>query len=201
MTVSHVVFDIGRVLVHWDPELPYRRLIPDEAERRRFLDEICNHAWIVEQDRGRAWADAEAELVARHPQHADLIRAFRRHWREMVPHAYPETVAIFRRLIANGVDVTLLTNWAADTYEEASPDFEFLREARGVTVSGRVRLIKPDIAIYDHHARTFGLDPARTLFIDDSPANVEGAREAGWQSVLFVSPERLEQDLAAFGLL
>lgn len=201
VTIEHVVFDIGRVLVHWDPEIPYRRLVPNEAERRRIFADLFTQTWIVEQDRGRSWADAEDDLIARYPDEAETIRAFRANWHEMVPHAYPDSVAIFRRLIAAGVDVTLLTNWAEDTFAEAEPRFPFLAEARGVTVSGRIKLIKPDAAIYRHHAERFGLDPSRTLFIDDSPANVEGARAAGWNAVLFENAETLEADLRRFGVL
>ena len=88
--IDHVVFDIGRVLIHWDPEAPYRDLIPDEAERTHFLAEICNSAWNLEQDRGRPWAEAEEALIAEHPGKAELIRGYRRHWRTMVPHAYAD---------------------------------------------------------------------------------------------------------------
>jgi 2-haloacid dehalogenase len=197
--IRHVVFDIGKVLIHWDPEIPYRRHIPDDAERARFLAEICSPGWNLEQDRGRTWEAAEEMLVALHPDKAHLVRAFRRNWREMVPHAYEDTVAIFRDLVEQGVDVTLLTNFAADTFVEASELFPFFAEARGATVSGRVGLIKPERAVYELHARDFGLDPAATLFIDDVAKNVEGARAVGWQAVQFIDASRLAEDLAAFG--
>ncbi|GGE14227.1 haloacid dehalogenase [Aureimonas endophytica] len=198
--IDHVVFDIGRVLIHWDPEIPYRRHIPDDAARARFLAEICSPDWNLEQDRGRSWREAEDALIARHPDKADLVRAFRRDWRQMVPHAYEASVAIFRDLIARGIDVTLLTNFAADTFIEASELYPFFAEARGVTVSGRARLVKPDRAIFDLHAASFGLRPDRTLFIDDSEANVAGARVAGWQAVRFTDAARLAEDLARHGL-
>ena len=200
MTVAHVVFDIGRVLIHYDPCIPYREIIPDDAERAFFLSEVCSHAWNLEQDRGRSWADAESEAISRHPGYADAIRAFRLHWRRMVPHAHDGTVAILRELLAAGIDVTMLTNFAADTFREAQGMYPFLTESRGVTVSGEIRLIKPDRAIYDHHAERFGLSPSDTLFIDDSPANVEGARAAGWQAIQFVSPGHLRADLVVLGL-
>ena len=124
--IRHIVFDIGRVLIHYDPELPFLRLIPDEAERRWFFENVCTSPWNIEQDRGRTWQDAEAELLAIHPQHAENIRNFRRYWHEMVPHAYDDSVALMERLIDNGHDVTLLTNWAADTFAEARSRYEFL---------------------------------------------------------------------------
>ena len=118
----------------------------------------------------------------------------------MVPHAYEESVAAFRRLIAEGRDVTLLTNFSDETYALARRLFPFLDEARGVTVSGAIGLIKPDRAIYDHHTRGFGLDPARTVFFDDSAKNVEGARAAGWQAELIGTPADLGPALERHGL-
>jgi len=128
------------------------------------------------------------------------IRAFRKYWQEMVPHAYVETVSLLERLIAEGRDVTMLTNFASDTFREVQTLYPFLTLPRGVTVSGDVKLIKPDIAIYETHARTFGLTPSATLFIDDSVANVEAARLAGWHAVHFVDPEKLKADLASYGI-
>jgi 2-haloacid dehalogenase len=199
--IDHIVFDIGKVLIHYDPDLPFSRLIPDEAERRWFFDNVCTSDWNVEQDRGRTWEEAEALLIAEHPAHEDNIRNFRRHWHEMVPHAYDGSVAIMEGLIAKGRDVTMLTNFAADTFTEARELFPFLEKPRGVTVSGEVGLIKPDERIYRLHAETFGLTPAATLFIDDSAKNVEGAKAAGWNAVLFTGADRLAEDLNGLGVM
>jgi len=198
--IRHIVFDIGRVLIHYDPELPYRRLIEDETRRKWFLETVCTGDWNIEQDRGRSWADAEALLIDVHPEEAELIRAFRANWHEMVPHAYEDSVAIMESLIDGGHDVTMLTNFAADTFAEARTRFPFLNRPRGVTVSGEVKLLKPDRAIYELHASNFDLDPAATLFIDDSEKNVEGARTAGWQAVHFNGAEKLGKDLEALGV-
>ena len=199
-TPKHVVFDIGRVLIHYDPHIPFSRIIPDDAERDFFLTEVCSHEWNLEQDRGRSWAEAEAEAIARHPGREEQIRAFRQNWHRMVPHAYDGSVAIMLGLIEAGVDVTMLTNFASDTFREAQERFAFLKATRGVTVSGDIGQIKPDRAIYDTHVQSFDLDPAKSLFIDDSEKNVEGARAAGWQAVHFVSPEALAVALAERGL-
>jgi 2-haloacid dehalogenase len=198
--IRHIVFDIGKVLIHYDPDLPFSRLIPDADERRWFFDNVCTSAWNIEQDRGRAWEEAEAELLSAHPDHEENIRNFRSHWHEMVPHAHDDSVALMERLIDTGQDVTLLTNWAADTFIEARSRFPFLDRPRGITVSGEIRAIKPDRAIYDHHATVFSLDPSATLFIDDSQENVDGARAAGWQAVLFTDARTLEADLERFGI-
>ena len=198
--IRHIVFDIGRVLVHYDPDLPFSRLIQDEAERRWFFENVCTSAWNIEQDRGRGWAEAEALLIAEHPSHEENIRAFRRHWHEMVPHAYEDSVALMEDLIDRGHDVTMLTNWAADTFVEARARFPFLHRPRGVTVSGEIGMIKPQRGIYDHHVKAFDLDPARSLFIDDSQKNVDGAIAAGWQAVLFENADKLRADLARLGV-
>jgi len=139
-------------------------------------------------------------LIALHPVHEENIRAFRRCWHEMVSHSYEDTVAILEDLIEAGHDVTMLTNFAGDTFMEARQRFPFLNKPRGVTVSGDIRLIKPDREIYEHHAASFGLEPAATLFIDDNAANVAGAEAAGWQAVQFESAEKLKKDLRRFGV-
>ena len=130
--VRHIVFDIGKVLIHYDPNIPFSRLIPDEAERNDFFANVCTHEWNLEQDRGRSWADAEALLIQQFPDKTDLIRAFRLHWHEMVSHAYDDSVDIMLDLIQQGRDVTMLTNFAADTFKEAQERFPFLKVPRGV---------------------------------------------------------------------
>lgn len=198
--IRHIVFDIGLVLLHWDAEIPYRRLIPDEAERRHFLTHVCTHEWNIEQDRGRSWREAEDLLIAQHPEHAAMIRAFRQNWAEMIPHHYPDTLEIRDALLDRGYDVTALTNFAADTFDEARRMYPFLGGFRGITVSADIGLIKPELAIYRHHAKAFGLEPAATLFFDDNLKNVEGARAAGWQAEQFTSADKMRADLARHGV-
>ena len=198
--IRHIVFDVGKVLVHYDPHQAYHALLPDQAEREAFLRDVCSSAWNQEQDRGRAWEEAEAEAIGRHPGKADLIRAFRQNWHLMVSHEYPDSIAILRRLLARGHDVTLLTNFAADTFRLAQKRFPALAETRGATVSGEVRLIKPDPAIYAHHTKSFGLTRSSTLFFDDSPANIAAARGHGWKAEIFTSAEKLRDDLSRYGV-
>ena len=199
--IRHIVFDIGRVLLHYDPEIPFRRLIPDDQKRRWFLDTVCTPDWNIEQDRGRSWDEAEALLIADHPAEEENIRGFRQNWHEMVPHHIEGSVTIMETLIDTGHDITMLTNFASDTFDEARERFAFLQRPRGVTVSADVGLLKPDKAIYDHHAESHGLERAATLFIDDSPKNVDGAIAAGWQSVLFTDAEKLAGDLGRLGVV
>lgn len=198
--IRHIVLDLGNVLIHWQPELPFRRLIEDEARRKRFLAEICNGEWCAAIDRGKDWRQAEAEAIARFPEEAEMIRAFRRHWHEMTPHALTDTVRILDELLFAHFDVTALSNFAADTFLESLPRFEFLSRFRGITVSGRIGMIKPEAEIYARHAREFGLDPTSVLFFDDSQPNVEAARRAGWQAERFVDAVTMRADLARHGV-
>ena len=198
--IRHIVFDLGNVLLAWDPEIPFRRLIPDDTERRWFLEHVCNGAWNLEQDRGRPWREAEDLLIAEHPNLTPLIRAyFENHLEMLSPIAGTE--AILEALIDAGYDVTALTNYSADTFARAEATYPALRRFRGITVSGRDGMVKPDAAIYALHAARFGLDPASTLFFDDSRKNVDGARAAGWQAELFTTPDRMREDLARHGVV
>lgn len=199
--IRHVVFDIGKVLIHYDPDAAYRPLIPDADERAWFFANVCTNEWTLEQDRGRPWAEGEALLIAQFPKYAASIRAFRQNWHAMITHAYDDSVALLHELIDSGHDVTMLTNFASDTFRESLDRFDFLLRPRGVTVSGDVGLLKPEAAIYDHHTATFGLDPAATLFIDDSAANVKGAQDFGWQAVRFTGAEGLRRELERLGVV
>jgi 2-haloacid dehalogenase len=199
--VRHIVFDIGQVLIRYDPDAGLSGVIPDAAERAWFLETVCTGDWNLEQDRGRAWAEAEALLIADWPDQAERIRAFRPNWHRMITGDIPATVALFEGLIDERRDVTMLTNFAADTFVEARARCGFLNRTRGVTVSGEVGLIKPDPAIYALHQQTFDLEPAATLFIDDNAANVAAAQAFGWQAVQYVGHDRLVADLAGRGVI
>jgi len=201
VSIRHVVFDIGHVLIHYEPEAAYRALIPDEKERAWFLANVCTQDWNEQQDRGRSWAEAEEHLIAQYPDHTSMIRAFRENWHAMITHAHDDTVELLHGVIDQGHDVTMLTNFASDTFREVCERFDFLNRPRGVTVSGDVRLIKPDPAIFDYHTKSFGLDPSATLFIDDNAANVESARAFGWHAVHHKNAETLKPELERFGLL
>ena len=199
-TIKHIVFDVGRVLIHWDPEIPFRHLIPDENERRDFLANICTPEWNIEQDRGREWADAETHLIDQYPEKETQIRGFRKHWIEMIHGALDDSVVIMKSLIHSGMDVTLLTNCNQETFPLAKEKFPFLKLPRGETVSGEICLIKPDLAIYQHHTKTHGLDPEACLFFDDSQKNVDGARAAGWQAELFIDAVKMQADMGKHGI-
>jgi 2-haloacid dehalogenase len=201
LRVDTVVFDVGNVLIRWDPRFLYRKLFADPAGMERFLAEICSEAWNLEQDRGRGWPEATAELIARHPDQADLIRAYSDRWQEMVPGEVPGTVAILEALGAAGVPLYAITNFSAAKFAESQDRFPFLRGFRDVVVSAQARLLKPDPAIYRLLLERNGLEAGRCLFIDDSERNVLGAEAVGMRAHHFQNAGTLAAELRALGLL
>jgi len=194
-----LVFDIGRVLIEWDAEIPYRRLIPDEAERAAFFRDVLPPEWNLEQDRGRTWAEAEAEKIALFPQHADLIRAWRQNWHETVPGDIPGNVAVLEAALAAGIPCYAITNFAADTFKEAQARFPFLTRFAGIVVSGEERLIKPDPAIFEVFLTRYGMRTGDCLFMDDSAANIATAQSLGFATIHVTEGMNLAAAVRAFG--
>lgn len=194
------VFDVGGVFLDWDPRHLYRKLFDDEQAMEHFLATVCTPDWNVQQDAGRPWAEAVAELTGRFPEHAELIGYYDSRWEEMVPRIFDGTVAILRELQARG-PVYAITNFSTEKFAHAKSLWPFLASFDGCIVSGECRLLKPDRAIFDLLCRTYDLDPARCLFIDDVQKNVDGARAAGMQAVRFEGPEQLRAELIARGML
>ena len=194
--IRHIVFDVGNVLVRWERDRPYRDIIPDEAERKRFLEEVCSMEWHITLDEGVGIDDAIRELTEKFPHEAERIAAYKSRWLDTIPEAIDGTVAILEALAAQKRDLTALTNFNQDLFRLTVPAYPFLKLFRGVTVSGEAKMVKPDPAIYAHHAQAFGLDPAATLFFDDSAKNIDAAHDAGWQAELFTTPEKMRTDLA-----
>jgi 2-haloacid dehalogenase len=205
MVAKVVVFDFGGVLIDWNPEYVYRQLIPDEAKRRRFLTEVCSMDWVLLQDGGRAIAEGTDNLVARFPEHETLIRAFYTRWREMVGGVIEEGVALVDKLASAGVPLFGLTNWSDETFPWAWEHFAVLRRFRDVVVSGRVKLVKPDPAIYaemfsriERHLP--GVAPQEIVFIDDNIKNAHAAAALGWHGVHHTSAAATEARLRELGL-
>jgi 2-haloacid dehalogenase len=195
-----VVFDLGGVLIDWNPRYLYRGLFADETAMERFLAEVCTPAWNHSMDAGRPTAEAISELIAAHPDQADLIRAWRARAAEMLGGAYEDVVAVMRELRAAGVSVYALSNWSAETFGEARSRFPFLSEFDGILISGEIMAAKPDPVIFRTFLERFGLIPSRVLFLDDQPLNVAAARASGIEAIQFESAATLRRELAGRGL-
>lgn len=200
--VEAVVFDCGGVLVDWNPRHLYRKLFPgDEPAMERFLATVCTPEWNAEQDRGRPFAEGVARLVEEHPEHATLIRAYHERWDEMVPGAIDETVAVLAELRDAGIATYILSNWSAETFPRVAPRFGFLEWFDGIVLSGEEGVVKPDPAIFRVLCERYGLVPQASLFVDDSPGNVEAARSLGFPAHHFRRADALRRELADLGLL
>jgi 2-haloacid dehalogenase len=197
--VQAVVFDIGGVLLEWDPRLVYRTLLPDQADLDRFLAEVCTPAWNATLDAGRPFDEACDELAGRHPEQADLIHAWKRQ-DEMIAGEVAGTAALVDRLHDAGVPRYLLTNMPADVFAARRRRYVVLQRFDGAVVSGEEGVLKPSAEIFAILRDRYDLDPARTLFVDDMEVNVAGARAAGFLGHRFVDAPALAARLRKHGL-
>lgn len=197
----NIVFDLGMVLIEWDPRHLYRKVFDDASEMEWFLAEVCHGAWNLEQDKGRSFDEAVAEATARHPAHAREIAMYRDRWMEMVPGAIQGSVNILEALHRKGTPLYAITNWNGDTFRQTRARFPFLELFRDIVVSGDEKLLKPEPEIFHLLARRNSLDLAHSLFIDDSLKNVHGAEAVGMKGHHFTSPEGLRRALETHGVL
>jgi 2-haloacid dehalogenase len=199
---SIVVFDLGGVLIDWNPRHLYRKLFAgDEAAMEHFLAHVCTSEWNQQQDAGRTFAEAAALLKAEHPGKAALIDAYGARFDEMMAGPIAGSVEILAELHRRGVRLYGLTNFSAETYPLALRRFDFLRWFRGVLVSGEVGLIKPDPRIYRLLLERFGIAPAAAVYIDDVARNAAAASALGMHGIHFTDPASLRGELSLFGLL
>lgn len=199
--IDTVVFDLGGVLVDWNPRYLYRQLFDDEAAMEHFLAEICTGPWNEQQDAGRSWREAIALRSAEHPEYAPLIAAFRERWDEMLAGPIAGSVQLLAELKARGVRLYALTNWSQETFPRALELYDFLHWFEGIVVSGEERLIKPDPRIFQRLFERYGIEPSRSLYIDDARRNVDAAAALGMQAWWFQGADGLRAWLAAHGLV
>ncbi len=197
----NIVFDLGMVLIEWDPRHLYRKVFANVAKMEWFLAEVCNGPWNLEQDRGRDWNDAIREAIIRHPDYAKEIHLYRERWLEMVPGAIAGSVKILEDLHAAQVPLYAITNWNGDTFRETRARFPFLALFRDIIVSGDEKILKPDPAIFDLLCTRNNLQAGGCLFIDDSLKNVRGAEACGWQGHHFTGPDGLREALQRLNVL
>jgi len=200
MQPDTVVFDIGGVLLDWDPRHMYRKIFNGrDAEMEWFLANVCNSEWNILQDAGRPWEEATDLLIAAHPDHEANIRAYRQRWPEMVAGPIDETVVLLRQLHAAGVPIYAITNFAGDTFRQAQKMFDFLNLFRDTVVSGDEKMLKPEKRIFDLLVDRNGLEHGKLVFIDDAPKNVDGAIKAGLHAIHFTGAGKLRTALIGHG--
>jgi len=201
-TIDTIIFDLGGVLIDWNPRHLYRKIFKTEDEITWFLNNICTSEWNDMQDAGRSFEDATLELLTKHPEWEVPIRAWYGRWQETISGPLPETVEILREIKDSGrYRLLALTNWSEQTFPWALDNFEFLHWFEGIVVSGVEKTRKPFPEFYQILFDRYKITPSRSLFIDDNIHNVEGSRNVGLPVIHFKSPGELREELRRLGVV
>jgi 2-haloacid dehalogenase len=200
--IETIVFDLGNVLIDWNPRHLYRKILKDEDQITWFLENICTSEWNDQQDAGRTFEEGVRVLVEKHPEWTDAITAWGARWQETISGAIPGTVEILRTLRdSKKYRLYALTNWSAETFPWALDNFEFLHWFEGIVVSGHEKTRKPYPDFFNILFTRYRIDPSTAVFIDDNIKNIKGANEVGLQTIHFQSPELLKQQLTQLGVV
>jgi 2-haloacid dehalogenase len=198
--IDTVVFDLGNVLVRWDPRLALAGRLP-ARDAEAFLVDFEFMAFNHQQDAGRSWADARDELAASAPEHLPALDLYLEHFADAIAGPVPGSEQLVRELRDVGLRLLGLTNWSAETFHLAVPAAPVIGLLEDVLVSGEVGVAKPDPRIFALLTQRYGLRPDRTVFADDSAANVAAGSAAGYDAVLFTTADALRSDLVARGVV
>jgi 2-haloacid dehalogenase len=200
--IRAIIFDLGGVLIDWNPRYVYRKIFKTEEEVEWFLENVTTPAWNEQQDEGYPLHKATEELIAKHPEWEPEIKAYYGRWLEMLGEAIHETVEIFRQLKEREkYKLYALTNWSAELFPHARERFEFLKWFDGIVVSGEEKIRKPFPEFYKLLLDRYDLSASATIFVDDNLRNVKAAEEVGMRAIFFKSPSQLMQELKAKNIL
>ncbi len=199
--MQDIVFDLGAVLIDWNPRYLYRKIFTNEAEMEHFLAEVCPSEWNIQMDGGEPFAQGCAERIKLFPNYAAQIQAYDIRWGEMLGGAIEGTVQLLHELKQKGCRVYALTNWSAEKFPLAQVKFPFLKEFDGIVISGVEKCVKPNPQIYQILLSRYHLQAQNCIFTDDNPANIKGAHALGFDTILFTSPDNLRAELAKRGVL
>tara|TARA_B100001778_G_scaffold31086_1_gene22495 strand:+ start:3003 stop:3617 length:615 start_codon:yes stop_codon:yes gene_type:complete len=197
MKVKNIIFDLGGVLIDWNPEYIYLDAFKGNRKKmEKFFDEVCTFDWNENQDAGYPLANATEDRIALFPEQADLIRMYYGRWEEMLRGSISGTVSILKKIVSNNdYRVFALTNWSAETFPIALKRFDFLHWFEGIVVSGTEKTRKPFPEIYETTLERYDLKACESIFIDDNERNVAAANQLGIQTIKFLNPHQLEKDL------
>lgn len=197
-----IIFDLGGVLIDWNPRYLYRKIFKTEEEIDWFLENICTSDWNDQQDAGRSFEEATQQLVLQHPDHEQAIRAWYGRWQETIVGSIPQTVEILQALKnKNDYRLYALTNWSEETFPWALQKFDFLHWFEGIVVSGVEKTRKPFPEFYQILFNRYQVNPEKTVFIDDNLKNVEAGRKLGMEVIHFQSPQELHTAVKKLGIL
>ena len=200
-SIDTIIFDLGGVLIDWNPRYVYRKIFKTEQEIEWFLENVTTPDWNENQDAGYPLHKATEELVAKHPEWEPEIKAYYGRWLEMLGGQIHETVEVLQQLKHTGkYRLYALTNWSAETFPHALERFEFFKLFEGVVVSGEEKMRKPSAEFYKIILDRYRLDPSTTVFIDDSLRNVKGAETVGITGIHFHNPLQLKEELQRIGI-
>ncbi len=200
--IRAIVFDFGGVLMDWNPRYLYRKLFPgNDTAMERFLAEIGFTEWNQQQDAGRAFSLAVAELVQQFPSYAELIQAYHERWEESIAGPLQGTVDLLLPLKHAGFELYGLSNWSSEKFGAVRAKYAFFQLFDTILLSGDVKLIKPAPGIFDALLERIGRSASECLFIDDSEENISTARSLGFETIRFESPDQLRRELRHRGLL
>lgn len=200
--IDTIVFDLGGVLIDWNPDYLYKKIFQDPAEMKWFYDNVCTPDWNEEQDAGRTLKEATELLVAQFPDHEENIRHYYGRWTEMLNGPIQGTVEVFKELKDSGrYKIYALTNWSQETFPIALERYDFLHWFDGRLVSGEEMTRKPYLDIYEKLIQKFSIDPTKALFTDDNPRNLKPAEEIGMKTIHFKDPVQFRKELVELGLL
>ncbi len=200
-SVDTVIFDVGNVLVHWNPRFLYEKLITDKQELEYFLSEVITMQWHTEHDRGRSFEEGVAILSKQFPEYGDWIGAYNDRWDETIGGPIVGSVQILDHLKNSDVPVYGLTNFNEPKWNEFKKKYKFISMLDDVVVSGREKMVKPDPRLFQLTLDRFDLEPSTTLFIDDNVMNVQAASKLGMKTHQFISPTALARDMRQYGLV
>jgi len=201
-SIDTIIFDLGGVLIDWNPRHLYRKIFKTEEDMEWFLQNVCTSDWNEKQDAGRSFEDATNELLIKFPEHEAPIRAWYDRWEETMNGPIADTVEILNQIReSKKYRLYALTNWSDQTFPWALGNFEFLHWFEGIVVSGHEKTRKPFPEFYQILLDRYKIDPTKSIFIDDVPRNIVGAQAVGIQGIHFQSPSQLKDELQKLGLL